>query len=133
MFYFNIVVGLLLYLFFFAIAPWVANFYDNPELTTLMRVICLSVIFNSLVVVQRALLIINIDFKTQAKASLTAALVSGAVGIGMAYQGFSYWSLAIQQLMNLGLNTFLLWIFLPIETFMEIFLDFFLKNYLLWF
>ena len=110
-FYFNIVVGVLLYFILFAIAPWVADFYDSPELTALMRVVCLSVVFNSLVVVQRALLTVNIDFKTQAKASLTAAVVSGVVGIGMAYSGFSYWSIVTQQLVNLGLNTLLLWIF----------------------
>ena len=110
-FYFNIVVGVLLYFILFAIAPWVADFYDSPELTALMRVVCLSVVFNSLVVVQRALLTVNIDFKTQAKASLTAAVVSGIVGIGMAYSGFSYWSIVTQQLVNLGLNTLLLWLF----------------------
>lgn len=110
-FYFNIVVGILLYLVLFAIAPLIADFYDSPELTALMRVICLSVVFNSFVVVQRALLTVNIDFKTQAKASLTAAVVSGVIGIGMAYSGFSYWSIVAQQLVNLGLNTLLLWIF----------------------
>lgn len=110
-FYFNIVVGILLYLVLFVIAPWVADFYDSPELTALMRVVCLSVVFNSFVVVQRALLTVNIDFKTQAKASLTAAVVSGVIGIGMAYSGFSYWSIVAQQLVNLGLNTLLLWIF----------------------
>lgn len=110
-FYFNIVVGFLLYLTLFGIAPWVADFYDTPELCTLMRVISLSVIFNSLAVVQRALLTVNINFKTQAKASLNAAIVSGIIGISMAYNGFSYWSLAVQQLVNLGLNTLLLWVF----------------------
>ena len=110
-FYFNIVVGVLLYFILFAIAPWVADFYDSPELTALMRVVCLSVVFNLLVGVQRALLTVNIDFKTQAKASLTAAIVSGVIGIGMAYFGFSYWAIVAQQLVNLGLNTLLLWIF----------------------
>ncbi|WP_300226844.1 lipopolysaccharide biosynthesis protein [uncultured Bacteroides sp.] len=110
-FYFNIAVGFLLYLIFFTIAPWVADFYETPELCTLMRVISLSVIFNSLAVVQRALLTVNINFKTQAKASLSAAIVSGIIGISMAYYGFSYWSIAAQQLVNLGLNTLLLWIF----------------------
>lgn len=110
-FYFNVVVGLLLYAIFYISAPWVARFYDSPELTALMRVVCLSVVFNSLAVVQRALLTVCIDFKTQAKASLTAAIISGIVGISMAYAGFSYWSIAAQQLINLGLNTLLLWIF----------------------
>ena len=109
-FYFNIAVGFLLYGLFYVSAPWVARFYDSPELVDLMRVVCLSVVFNSFAVVQRALLTVRIDFKTQAKASLTAAVVSGIVGIGMAYTGFGYWSIAAQQLVNLGLNTLMLWL-----------------------
>lgn len=108
-FYFNIAVGFLLYWLLFAVAPLVADFYDSPELTSLMRVICLSVIFNSFAVVQRALLTISIDFKTQAKAALVAAIISGIVGICMAYYGYGYWSIAAQQLINLGFNCILLW------------------------
>ena len=109
-FYFNIVVSTLLYLILYASAPFVADFYNTPQLCPVMRVVCLSIIFNSLAVVQRALLTIRIDFKTQAKAALTAAVTSGAVGITMAYHGFGVWSLVTQQLLNLGINTGLLWL-----------------------
>ena len=83
-FYFNIIVGVILYLILFLCAPLIAQFYDEPILIPLTRVISLSVLLNSLVVVQRALLTVKIDFKTQAKASLTAAIVSGIVGIYIA-------------------------------------------------
>ncbi|WP_289706146.1 oligosaccharide flippase family protein, partial [Phocaeicola sartorii] len=86
-FYFNIVVGLALYLLFYIFAPWVADFYGLPELSLVMRVVCLGIIFNSLAVVQRALLTVRIDFKTQAKASLIAAVISGMAGIILAYTG----------------------------------------------
>lgn len=109
-FYFNIAVGLLLYGLLYAMSPWVAGFYDSPELEPLMRVVCLGVVFNSLAVVQRARLTLEIDFKTQAKASLTAAIVSGIVGIWMAHTGWGVWSIAAQQLVNLGVNTLLLWL-----------------------
>ena len=109
-FYFNIVVSLLLYLILYVSAPFVADFYDTPQLCPVMRVVCLSIIFNSFAVVQRALLTIKIDFKTQAKAALTAAVTSGVVGIAMAYHGFGVWSLVTQQLLNLGINTGLLWL-----------------------
>ncbi len=109
-FYFNIVVSAVLYLLLFVSAPFVADFYDTPALTPIMRVVCLSVILNSLAVVQRAILTINIDFKTQAKAALTASIISGIVGVAMAYSGFGVWSLVAQQLINLGINTGLLWI-----------------------
>lgn len=109
-FYFNIVVGFLLYAILFIAAPWVAEFYKQPELCPVMRVVCLGIILNSLAVVQRALLTVKIDFKTQAKASLAAAVFSGVVGVGMAYTGFGVWALVWQQLLNLGINTLLLWI-----------------------
>ena len=109
-FYFNIVVSVLLYLILYVSAPLVADFYNTPQLCPVMRVICLGIIFNSLAVVQRALLTIKIDFKTQAKAALTAAVASGIVGITMAYHGFGVWSLVTQQLLNLGINTGLLWL-----------------------
>ena len=110
-FYFNIAVGLALYLLFYISAPWVADFYGLPELSLVMRVVCLGIIFNSLAVVQRALLTVRIDFKTQAKASLIAAVISGMAGIILAYTGFGIWALVCQQLVNLGINTLLLWIF----------------------
>lgn len=110
-FYFNIAVGLALYLLFYISAPWVADFYGLPELSLVMRVVCLGIIFNSLAVVQRALLTVRIDFKTQAKASLIAAVISGMAGIILAYTGFGVWALVCQQLVNLGINTLLLWIF----------------------
>ena len=110
-FYFNIVVSVLLYLILYAIAPWVANFYNESQLCILMRVLCLIVIINSFAVVQRALYTASINFKTQAKASFIAALVSGAVGVWLAYHGYGVWTLVWQQLLNAGINTVLLWVY----------------------
>ncbi|MDE6382500.1 MAG: lipopolysaccharide biosynthesis protein, partial [Muribaculaceae bacterium] len=109
-FFFNITVGIALYALLFFSAPLVARFYGEPLLTPLMRVISLSVVFNSLVVVQRALLTVRIDFKTQAKASFTAALLSGAVGITMVYTGFGVWSIVWFQISNLAVNAAMLWL-----------------------
>ncbi len=109
-FYFNLVISGLLYLVLFLSAPFVARFYHTPELCPVMRVVCLGIIFNSLAVVQRALLTVKIDFKTQAKASLSAAILSGLIGITLAYHGAGVWALVAQQLINLGVNTGLLWI-----------------------
>ena len=54
-FYFNIAISLFLYILFFILAPYVADFYNIPELTSIMRVVSLGVVINSLAVVQRAL------------------------------------------------------------------------------
>lgn len=108
-FYFNIVVSSFLYILFFISAPYVSAFYNTPELSSIMRVISLGVVINSLAVVQRAQYTINIDFKTQAKASFTAAVFSGSVGITLAYTGSGVWALVVQQLLNLSINTVMLW------------------------
>lgn len=110
-FYFNIAAGVLLYLVFFASAPLIAGFYDEPVLVPLTRVICLCVIINSFALVQRALLTINIDFKPLAKASLLAAGLSGIIGIILAWQGAGVWAIVWQTLANLALNAALLWWF----------------------
>ncbi len=109
-FYFNVVIGIILYLILFISAPLIAEFYNEPILTPLMRVISLSVLINSFVVVQRALLTVKIDFKTQAKASLTAALLSGTVGIILAHIGYGVWSIVWCQIVNLTVNVTLLWV-----------------------
>lgn len=109
-FYFNIVLGLLFYCLLFVSAPLIAKFYKEPLLVDLTRVLGLSVLINSFVIVQRALLTVHIDFKTQAKAALVASVVSGAVGLYMASTGFGVWALVAQQLVNLGLNAIMLWI-----------------------
>lgn len=110
-FYFNIGVSALLYLILFFGAPFVADFYHEPLLIPLLRVISLSIIINSFAVVQRAVLTVNMDFRTQAKASLTAAIVAGVAGILMAYKGFGVWAIVYYQLLNYGVNVLLLWIF----------------------
>lgn len=110
-FYFNIAVSFLLYVLLYAVAPWVAEFYDESQLCRLMRVLCLVVVINSFAVVQRANFTASIDFKTQAKASFTAALLSGGVGIWLAVRGYGVWTLVWQQLLNAAINTLLLWVF----------------------
>lgn len=110
-FYFNIIVSILLYFLLFAIAPWVADFYKEPQLVNLMRVLCLIVVINSFAVVQRAIYTAKLDFKTQAKASFIAALISGAIGVWMAMNEYGVWTLVWQQLLNAGINTLLLWIY----------------------
>lgn len=109
-FYFNIGVGSVLYFLLFFSAPLIARFYKEPQLILITRVIGLSLVFNSLAVVQRALLTINLDFKTQAKASFVGAVISGALGITMASIGFGVWAIVWQQITNLAIVSLLLWI-----------------------
>jgi O-antigen/teichoic acid export membrane protein len=110
-FYFNIVVSFILYLLFYLISPWVATFYGEPQLGEIMRVICLAVVIDSFAVVQRANFVVAIDFKTQTKATLISAVVSGIIGIYFAYHGYGVWALVYQFLSNSIVNVIVLWAF----------------------
>jgi teichuronic acid exporter len=109
-FFFNIGVGILFYFILFFSAQFIASFYKTPELEPLTKVIGINVFISSLSIVQRAKLTIDLDFKTQAKASFISALIGGCVGIYMAYNGYGVWSLVVQSLLRNGINTILLWI-----------------------
>ncbi|MBQ7774105.1 MAG: lipopolysaccharide biosynthesis protein [Bacteroidales bacterium] len=110
-FYFNIVVGIIFYIVLFFSAPAIAKFYNTPILIPITRVLSLGIFFNSLTIVQRAILTAKVDFKTQAKSSLISALISGGVGLYMAYSGYGVWALVIQSLISFLLNTSTLWLF----------------------
>lgn len=110
-FYFNIVVSVTLYGVLFIIAPSVANFYNEPILKDLMRVLCITIIINSFGVVQRADYNARLDFKTQARASFIAAVVSGVVGICLAINKFGVWTIVWQQIASTSTYTVLLWMY----------------------
>lgn len=111
LFLFNFFVSLLLFALLFMGAPWIAMFFDRPQLQSLLRVMGLLLIFQSLCIVQETILKRRIDFKTKTKASFISAVSSGAVGIGMAFSGFGVWSLAGQQLSRQIIYSSCLWIF----------------------
>lgn len=108
-FYFNICVGFFSYLSLYIIAPYIAEFYNTPILVPITRIMGLNLLFNSLCVVQQALLTVRIDFKTQAKISLSASIVSGFSGIAFAYMGYGLWALVIQSVLASIIRTILLW------------------------
>jgi O-antigen/teichoic acid export membrane protein len=110
-FYFNILVGVTAALCLCGLAPWVADFYEQPVLTPLLRVMSIVLVINAFGLVQSVLLSKAIDFKTQTKVSLIAGLLSGIIGIAMAYRGFGVWSLVGQQVSGAAFGTALLWIF----------------------
>ena len=96
-FYFNIGVGIGIYLLLFVTAPLIASFYKMPILKDILRVITLVILFNSLSIVQQAILTANLNFKSQAKISVISVLLSGSIGVVTAYWGYGVWALAIQM------------------------------------
>ncbi|MHC1704327.1 MAG: lipopolysaccharide biosynthesis protein [Tenuifilaceae bacterium] len=110
-FYFNIVISLLVYIVLFLSAPYIALYYREPLLELVCKWMGLSLIIQGLSVVQLAKLTVLLDFKTQAKASLIAVIISGLLGVCLAYYGYGVWALLVQSLLNNLLNTLFLWVF----------------------
>lgn len=112
-FYFNILLGIATYAILFAGAPWIAKFYGEPLLTSLARVIGLKFILSPFLMIQRTLLQKRLDFKSLALVMFIASLLSGILGISLAYHGFGVWALAYQQLASTVLLVVLFWYFSP--------------------
>lgn len=110
-FYFNIIVSIVAAGLLCLAAPWIAAFYDEPALTPLTRFLSLSLVISSFGLIQSTLLVRRVDFKTQLKVSMTATVISGIVGIILAFRGFGVWSLAIQSVTFACLTTVFLWLF----------------------
>lgn len=110
-FYFNLVIAIIVYGILFLTSPYIATFYKESQLELVTKWVGLNLIISGLSIVQRAKLTIKLDFKTQAKASLIAVLLSGVIGVILAYKGFGVWALVVQALLNNLLDTLLLWIY----------------------
>ncbi len=110
-FYFNLFVGFLFYIILFFSAGSISRFFNEPILRDLVRVLGLVLIINAFTIIQRTILIKNINFKLQTKITLASSVLSGIIGIILAYKGFGVWSLAIQQILNQLFITIFLWIF----------------------
>lgn len=105
-FYFNVVVSIAIYLTLFFTAPLIANFYHEPQLVQLTRVLSLNFVLGAFNIVQQAKLTKAMNFKPLAIITLICTLVSGIVGIIMAYLGFGFWALVSQTLVATLLRVF---------------------------
>lgn len=108
-FFSNIAVGLICYLILFLASPYIAFFFNEPVLKDVLRVLAINLFLNSLAVVPVAKLSIKVDFKTQSKASIISTILSGALGIVLAYRGVGIWALVAQSVSHSFVNVVLLW------------------------
>jgi len=110
-FFVNLILGIILTLLLSLAAPSIAKFYLQPDLTPITRALSLTLIINAFSLVQTSLLAKKMDFKTQMKISLLAVIISGVIGILMAYRGFGVWSLVAQMVSKSLFQAIFLWLF----------------------
>lgn len=103
-FYYSLGVGLIFYLILWFSSPLIARFYDTPVLEDLMHVTSLSFLYGAFGTPQKIILQRRLDFKTPAIISIVCQLISGVVGLSLAYTGHGVWSLVISSFVSGLLN-----------------------------
>ena len=108
-FYLNVTASLFLTVLFILLAPAIARFFKNEDLTDIVRVLSLSLLISGFTVVQEARLRKNMRFDLLTKARIISSVSSGAVGVTMAFTGFGVWSLVVQTLLGRVITTGYYW------------------------
>lgn len=112
-FYFNISVSVLCYSILFLASPYIAEFYDKPILSPILRVQALSVVINAFTIVQYTRFARALDFKTQSKILVLANVMSCIIGILFAFFNFGVWSLVAMNISYSFVAACLIWYVSP--------------------
>lgn len=109
-FYYSMTIGVLCYITMFLTAPWIAEFYNTPILTPLIRITALSFLWIPLTTPQSIILKRELNFKTPARISITTKIIGAIIGIILAYKGLGVWSLVIMHVVSSFLTFIQTWV-----------------------
>ena len=104
----NLLVTVLMYVLLFFFAPFIAKIYKQELLTDVLRVLTLVLPVSSIRTVQQAWMERNKRFKEMIMPTAVSGVVSGALGIVMALQGWGIWSLIAQTISGSVISTLLM-------------------------
>jgi O-antigen/teichoic acid export membrane protein len=109
-FYFNLAISIIIYLILFFSSNIISDFYNEPKLEIIIKLISTIIVINAFAIIQRVILNKTLNFKIMTKVNMIAGISSGIIALIGAMLGFGVWSLVILQLSMSLLSTFLLWI-----------------------
>lgn len=112
-FYCSLALSAVVYGIVFGAAPYIADFYQMPELKTILRVFSLRIPISSFSAIQHAYVERNMLFKKYFLSTLLGTIVSGIVGISMALMNFGVWALVSQYFTNTIIDIIVLFITVP--------------------
>lgn len=110
-FYLNMIMGTVFTLIMFFSSTLVAEFFNMPLLNIVVKVMSVSFIIKALDSVQTSLMRKELNFKIPFKAQTTSSIVSGIIGVTMAFMGFGVWSLIVSQMSGWFIATILMWLY----------------------
>lgn len=109
-FYTNVVFCIALYILMFVLSPFLAEFYNRPELASIIRVLSITILVSGVKNIQQAYVSRTLQFRKFFFSTLAGTIIAAVAGIWMAYHGFGVWALVAQQVTNLSMDTIILWI-----------------------
>lgn len=112
-FYINTAISVALYLVLFFAAPLISSIYKNEQLTGLLRVLALQLLPGGLISIQNAIIARRFQFKQAFFRSIITVVLSGVIGIYMAYTGYGAWALVAQSLSSVYVSCIVFAIAIP--------------------
>lgn len=106
-YYFNILISAVFFGILYIASPFIARFYDNDALIWTTRAMALTFLISSFGSVQMTMMTKALRFKAKATISLTVSIISGVVGIAMAYRGCGVWALVWQSVLSCAASIFI--------------------------
>ena len=108
-FFWNLGMSLLMYILLFGSAPFIAQFYKMPILSSVLRVQGLVLIIHAFSIIQANQLRKQLRFKKLAIVSVTTSIVSLSVTIILAYKGFGVWALVTMNILTAFIPAVIYW------------------------
>lgn len=105
MFWAQAAFSVIVYIVVFLLAPWFSLLFHSPQLTAVIRVLATGMILGSIGGIQNTIVTRRMDFKVYFYVTLVASILSGIIGICLAFQGWGVWALVVQQLSSTILST----------------------------
>jgi lipopolysaccharide exporter len=112
-FYINMLIGVILLITGMAVAPWVGDFFSEPRLIDILRVLSINFLITSLGSIHASLLSKNLNFKKRVIPSIGKSISKGTVSIIMALMGYGVWSLVWGQVVGELVVAMLYWRAMP--------------------
>lgn len=128
-FYFNIAVAVCCYFILFLLSPYIADFFSMSILSPVVKIYCLTLVIGAFESVHISRLTIALNFKSLAKVNVCSSIISGIIGVILAYLGLGIWTLVWQSVLSRILHVLMIWVTLrwtpqltfSIESFKELF------------
>lgn len=100
----NLVMGTVLYALLFTLSGVIANWFEIPVLSTVLKVLGLQILIGGYNSVQIAYVQRNMMFKRYFICSIVSAAVGGGIALALAYNDFGVWALVAYSMVRIAVN-----------------------------